>query len=144
MDTPKTAIDLEAVAAYEEKNSQATFRAKHTLQSSLISFALSYFYKQPDSNTTYAIEGNSDSTFEKFDFSLGGDLKCDKYTTLKAKGVVKHSKKDSEIRSGLALKQQICPCLLATFGVDLNVPLLFGQDLGEPHSFGVELKFDNK
>jgi hypothetical protein len=144
MDTPKAAIDIEAVVAYEEKNSQAAFRAKHTLQSSLISFALSYFYKQPDAKTTYAIEGNTDSTFEKFDISLGGDLKCDKYTTLKAKGVLKHSKKDTEIRSALALKQQICPSLLASFGVDLNLPLLLGQDLGEPHSFGVELKFDNK
>jgi len=144
MDTPKTAIDLEGVIAYEEKNSQAVFRAKHTLQSSLINFALSYFYKQPDSKITCAIEGNFDSTFEKFDFSLGGDHKCDKFTTLKGKGVFKHSKKDTEIRSGLALKQQICPCLSATFGADLNLPLLLGQEIGEPHSFGVEFKFDNK
>jgi len=144
MDTPKTAIDIEAVAAYEEKHYQAVLRAKHTLQSSLINFALSYFYKQPDAKTSYAFEGSTDSTLEKFDVSVGGDLKCDKYTTLKAKGVFKHSKKDSEIRSGLALKQQICPCLLASFGVDLNLPLLLGLDLGEPHSFGVELKFDNK
>jgi len=41
----------------------------------------------------------------------------------------------------LALKQQISPSLLATVGTDLNTRAFFGNETGEPHSFGVEFKF---
>jgi len=63
---------------------------------------------------------------------------------VKGKVVFRHSKKETEIRSGLALKQQINRSLWATFGGDINLPRLLGNDVGEPHSFGVEFKFTKK
>jgi len=143
LDAPKAAIDIEGVASYTDKRYQLTAKAKHNLQTNIMGFGLSYFYKLA-SRTTLAVEVTSDTTLEKFNLTAGAQKKLDKFTTLKGKAFFKHSKKDTEIRSGLALKQHISPSILATFGVDLNLPLLFGQEIGEPHSYGAEFKFENK
>jgi len=143
LDTPNASIDLEGVASYTEKNYQFTARAKHHLQTNILGFGLSYIHKLAN-RSTLAVEVTSDTTLEKFNITAGAQKKCDKYTTLKGKASIKHTKKETEIRSGLSLKQHLCPALLVTLGIDLNLPLLFGQDIGEPHSFGAEFKFENK
>jgi len=58
--------------------------------------------------------------------------------------VYKQIKKDSELRTVLSLKQQISSSFTAIFGADINTRSFFGHEGGDPHSFGVELKFDHK
>jgi len=143
LDSPRTSVDLEGVVSYADKNHQLTARVKHTLQNSIVNLGLSYYFLL-NSKWPFAIEVNSDTAFDKLSVNLGAEKKVDQYTTVKGKTVFRHSKKETEIRSGLALKQQICPCLWATFGSDLNLAKFLGNDIGEPHSFGIELKFINK
>jgi len=143
LDSPKATIDLEGVASYTDKNFHLTAKGKHNLQSNIFGFGLSFFYRLAR-RSTLAVEVTSDSTLETFNITAGGQSKCDKYTTLKGKAAFKQSKKDTEIRSSLSLKQRVSPSILAIFGADLNLPLLFGQEIGDPHSFGFELKFENK
>jgi len=50
------------------------------------------------------------------------------------------SSKQSELRAGLGVKQKINPHVSATIGADLNFRNLLGDPIGDPHSFGLEVK----
>jgi len=143
LESPKTSIDVEGVLAYADTNHQITARVKHTLQSSLVNLGLSYYYLY-NPKFPIALDINTNTAFDKLSLAIIGKKKIDKFTTVKGKTVLKHSKKETEIRGGLSLKQQICSCLWATFGGNLNLTKFLGNDLGEPHSFGVEFKFTQK
>jgi len=139
----KTLIDLEGVASYNIQNHEITARANHTLESKLIKFGLSY-YTAVHSGCKIALDASFDSTLEKFNIVAGGKQMWDNYTTVKGNVTFKHYKKDTELRTGLSLKQQISPTLLATIGADLNTRALLGNEGGEPHSFGINFKFNHK
>jgi hypothetical protein len=138
-----TVINLEGVGSYSHANSQITGRVNHQLHSALLGLGLSY-YNVVDPASRIAVEVNTDTTFEKWSLTAGGEHKYDKNTALRGKLVYKQIKKDTELRTVLALKQQIFPSFTAIFGGDLNTRSFFGHEGGDPHSFGVELKFDHK
>jgi len=143
LDGSKTVIDLEGVSSYAIQNNQITARANHTLNENLIGFGASYFHHY-DHATKLAVDVSSDSTLEKVTLTAGGEYKVDTFSTVKGKVTYKQNKKDTDLRAALSLKQQIYPNLSATFGTDLNTRSFWGNETGEPHSFGVELKFENK
>jgi len=138
-----TVINLEGVASYGHGNSQITGRVNHQLHSALLGLGLSY-YNVVDPFSKIGFELTTDTTFEKWNLTAGGEHKYDKNTALRGKLVYKQVKKDTELRTVLALKQQICPCLTAIFGTDLNTRSFLGHEGGDPHTFGVEFKFDHK
>jgi len=144
LEPASTIISLEGLSCYSLANSQITGRVNHTLHSALVGLGLSY-YNVLDSSSKIAFELTTDTTFDKWNLVAGGEHKYDKNTAVRGKLVYKQvSKKDTELRTVLALKQQICPCLTAIFGTDLNTRSFLGHEGGDPHTFGVELKFDHK
>jgi len=75
--------------------------------------------------------------------SVGGEYRSDDATTLKAKWSVNGTapSKLPEMRLGLSAKQKLSPFITATLGTDLNIRSLTGESIGDAHSFGLELKF---
>jgi hypothetical protein len=143
LEPTSTVIQLEGVGSYSHNNSQITARMNHTLQSALVAVGIS-FYQLVCPSFKIAVEATGDITGDKIALTAGGEYKVDKATTVKGKFGYKQNKKVSDIRSALSLKQQICPSLTAVFGSDLNAFSLLGLVGGDPHSFGLELKFDHK
>jgi len=75
---------------------------------------------------------------------FGGEYKVDSNTTVKSKVNVSFdnsSNKAHDFRLGLGLKQNLSHHLVATVGADLNVRHICGQNFGNAHSFGCEIKF---
>jgi len=140
--TTNPVVELNGAFGYEEKNSQFSARVNHTLHTEVVNFGLSFF-RILNSVSKWAVDLASDNTFEKINVTAGGDYKVDLFTTLKGKLVVKRHK-NTDIRTGLSLKQVWAPNITAIFATDLNTRAFFGDEGGEPHSFGVEIKFEEK
>jgi len=138
-DPTNTLILLDGVASYTVKKSQFLARAVHGVGTDRVSLGLSVLHHY-DLFTKIAGDVQTDTTLERINVSAGGEYRVDRSTTLKGKVVYKQNKKDTDLRTALALKQQISPSLLATVGTDLNTRAFFGNETGEPHSFGVEFK----
>jgi hypothetical protein len=135
-------VELNGAFGYEEKNSQFSARVNHTLHTEVVGFGLSFF-RILNNVSKWAIDLSSDNTFDRVNVTTGGDYKVDAFTTLKGKLVVKKHK-STDIRTGLSLKQVWAPNVTAIFATDLNTRSFFGDEGGDPHSFGVEVKFEEK
>jgi len=140
--TTNPVVELNGAFGYEEKNSQFSARVNHTLHTEVVHFGLSFF-RILNSLSKWAVDLSSDNTFEKVNVSTGGDYKVDPFTTLKGKLVLRRHK-NTDIRTALSLKQIWAPHVTAVFATDLNTRAFIGDDGGEPHSFGVEIKFEER
>jgi len=75
---------------------------------------------------------------------VAADYKFDALTSLKAKlgfQAYPDGAKPADLRLGFGLKQYFTKSATVTFGADLNGRTLAGQNSGDEHSFGVDLKF---
>jgi len=140
--TTNPVVELNGAFGYEEHNSQFSARVNHTLHTEVVQFGLSFF-RILNSVSKWAIDLSSDNTFERVNVITGGDYKVDAFTTLKGKLVVRKHK-NTDIRTGLSVKQVWAPNVTTVFAADLNTRAFFGDDGGEPHSFGVEVKYEDK
>jgi len=76
--------------------------------------------------------------------TIGKDYKFDGNSSVKAKFSFQahaDSSKPADLRLGFGVKQLFTKNASVTLGADLNARNLAGQNSGEDHSFGVELKF---
>jgi len=76
--------------------------------------------------------------------NLVADYKFDSSSSLRSKiGLQSHpdSSKPADLRLGFGLKQLFSKNATAIFGADLNARILAGQNSGDDHTFGVEIKF---
>jgi len=137
------AVLLEGVGSYYYKNHQITARVNHALHGALVGLGITY-YQTCSSICKFAIDTAADTSFDKFGVVAGGEYKVDKFTTVKGKVGYKQYKNIPDVRVSLALKQQISPSITAIFGSDLNGFSFAGVEGGEPHTFGLELKYDHK
>jgi len=76
--------------------------------------------------------------------SVGSEYKFDALTSYKERLTVQmhpDSNKEADVRLAFAIKQLFTKNASASFGADLNARALIGQNSGDDHTFGVELKF---
>jgi len=76
--------------------------------------------------------------------TVASEYKFDALTSLKTKAAFQahtDATKQADVRLGFGLKQLFTKSAAATFGADLNARHLLGQQTGEDHTFGVEIKF---
>jgi len=139
-DKPKTKLD--GVVGYYAKDLQVTSRFTREIQSGKTFWGVSFFHKL-STLVKFSIDFDWDtSIFEPRGpiAQVGGEYKPNVDTTLKGKLTVKQAS-DPEYRFALSSKQQISKHFLVTSGADFNVRQLLGTSVGESHSFGLELKF---
>jgi len=137
-DKPKT--KGEGVVAYYTKDWQVTARAAHEIQTEKSSWGVSFFHKL-SSLVKFTVDFDVDSSASDPRgpiAQVGGEYKYNSDTTLKSKVIVKQDS-EPEYRLALSGKQKISNHFTATFGSDFNLRQLLGTNVGESHSFGLEL-----
>jgi len=75
---------------------------------------------------------------------IAADYKFDNLTSIRERVSFRafpDSARAAEIRLAIGLKQSFTKAATAVFGADFNARQLFGQNTGDEHTFGVELKF---
>jgi len=141
-DKPKT--KGEGVVGYYGKDWQVTARASHEIQSEKSFWGVSFFH-QLSSLVKYSLDFDADSSaFESRGpiAQVGGEYKQSSDTTLKGKLTVKQAS-EPEYRLALSSKQQVSKHFTAIYGADFNIRQLLGTNVGESHSFGLELKLQD-
>jgi hypothetical protein len=115
---------------------------RYDLYSSYLNWGFSYWQKL--SNTCrFAIDIFSEDNSAKTSFNTGYECKVDDNTTVKGKCKVSKTKDRLDYRVGASLKQKLSPSVIAIIGADLNPRSFLGSSDGEPHSFGLEIKFQD-
>jgi len=131
-----------ALLAHSTKDTQYKGIVRYDLYSSSLNWGCSFWQKL--SNTcSWAIEILSEDNSAKTSFTTGCECKVDDTTSVKGKCKVSKTKERMDYRVGVSLKQKLSPAVLAIFGMDLNPRSLLGSSEGEPHSFGLEIKFQD-
>jgi len=132
----------EGVVGYYAKDWQVTTRGSREIESEKTYWGVSFFHKL-STLVKYGIDFDADAsaTDPRGPIAqVGGEYKLNEDTTLKGKLTVKQAS-ESDYRLALSSKQQFSKHFLATYGVDLNIRQLFGTYVGDSHSFGLEIKF---
>jgi len=129
---------------YTNSSYQVTARGSREQKSDQLLWGFSFF-KNISPSTKLAIDLETDPAVLKPVASVAGECQLDDATTVKGKWSVKltETSKQAELRAGLGLKQKVSPYFTAVLGADLNFRNLLGDIIGDPHSFGVEIKLSD-
>jgi len=137
-------IFTEAVVAHTDKDTQYKGFARYDVYESKFNCGFSLWQKWSE-RCNWAFDILLEDYFAKTSFTAGSECKCDDSTTVKGKWKVTKTKDRLDYRVGASLKQKVSPHIIATLGADLNPRSFFvvGQTTGdgEPHSFGLDIKF---
>jgi len=142
LDTENTSLKGDGVVGYSQDQWQVTARGSHDRKTDATFWGLSFFHKVSD-GAKWSLDFDADQAWVRGPIaSVGGEYKLDDATTVKGKWAIKltEQSKQSEMRLGLAARQKVSPYFTLTLGTDLNVRSLLGDSIGEPHSFGAEIK----
>jgi len=134
----------EAQVNYTNSSYQVTARGTREQKTDQVLWGFSFF-KNISPSTKLAVDFETDPGFLRPTSSVAGEIQLDDATTAKGKLTVKLTEpsKQAEYRAGLGVKQKISPHFTAILGSDLNLRNLFGDAIGDPHSFGVEIKLSD-
>jgi len=129
---------------YSNSSYQVTARGSREQKSDQFLWGFSFF-KNISPSTKLAIDLETDPAVLRPTASVAGECQLDDATTVKGKWSVKlaETSKQAELRAGLGLKQKVNPHFTAILGADLNFRNLLGDVIGDPHSFGVEIKLSD-
>jgi hypothetical protein len=134
-------IHPQVVLAHSTKDSQYHGLVRYDLYSSSLCWGFSFWQKLSDT-CNWAIHIFSEENSAKTTFTTGSEYKLDDNTLVKGKSkVIKSDRLD--YRASLSLKQKLSPAVLAIFSADLNPRSFLGSSEGDPHSFGLEIKFQD-
>jgi len=140
----KTSWKGEGIISYSESSYQVTARGSHEQKTAQTLWGLSFFHKVSD-RTKWALDVEADQAWLKPVASVAGEYQLDATTTVKGKWAVRltDTSKQTELRAGVGIKQKVTPYVTATLGTDLNFRNLLGETIGDPHSFGLEVKLSD-
>jgi len=140
-DERSTQVFAEAVLSHSAVDTQYKGLARYDVNGSKWNLGLSLWHKWTDiCNLAFSVLLDDNSS--KISVITGCEYKVADSTTLKGKWNVVHSNDRLDYRIGASIKQKVSPNIIATLGTDLNPRAMVGvSNDGDPHSFGLEIKF---
>jgi hypothetical protein len=137
-------IFSEAVVAHTAKDSQYKGQVRYDVFESALVWGVSFWQRVSEKNN-WAFDLTSESYGgNKTTFTAGTDYKVDEWTLVKGKWRLIKSNDRVDYRLGASLKQKLSPHVIATLGSDLNFRSFLGASAeGEPHTFGLEIKYQD-
>jgi hypothetical protein len=135
-------FSTEAVLAHTAKDTQYKGLVRYDLYNGSLNCGFSLWQKLSD-KCNWAIDILSEDNSNKNSFTTGSECKVDDKTSVKGKCKVIKTKDRLDYRVGVSIKQKLSPSVTAILGSDLNPRSFLGISEGEPHSFGLELKFQD-
>jgi len=142
LDASKSVIG-EGVIGYSQDHWRVVARGNYESKTETTLWGVSFFNRVSEFFSMSA-DFEADQAWNRGPIcSVGGEYRADGASTLKAKWSVNGTapSKLPEMRLGLSAKQKLSPFVTATLGADLNIRSLMGESIGDAHSFGFELKF---
>jgi len=142
LDASKSVIG-EGVIGYSRDRWEVLARGTYESKTETTLWGVSFF-NRISNRAAMSIDFNADQAWIRGPVcSVGGEYRLDESTTLKSKWSVNGPapSKQPEMRLGLSVKQKLSPIVTATLGSDLNIRSLMGDSVGDAHSFGLEIKF---
>jgi hypothetical protein len=136
-------ISFEGVLAHFSKDTHYKGLVRYGLYESSLNWGFSIWRKLTD-NCFWGIDFITDNNSTKNTLTTGSECKIDDSTIIKGKCKVTKSKDKMDYRVGLSLKQKLSPTITAILGTDLNPRSFLGNSEGDPHSFGLEIKFQDQ
>jgi len=134
------AAEIEGLFAYHlTDRSNITAKVTHTLQSETVGLGLQLI-NRPNAICKWLVDLWTDNTLEKKGGTFAGEYSVHDNTTLKGKCSLRNMKNQTDLRTSLSIKQKIASNVIAVLSADLNGRALVGTDMGDPHSFGLEVR----
>jgi len=146
LDSENTSLKGDGVVGYSQDQWQFAARGSHDRKNDITLWGLSFFHKVSE-GAKWSLDFDADQAWVRGPIaSVGGEYKLDDATTVKGKWAIKltEQSKQSELRVGLSARQKVSQFVTLTVGTDLNVRSLLGDSIGEPHSFGAEIKLQEE
>jgi hypothetical protein len=135
-------IFTEGVLSHSSKDAQYKGSVRYDVYDATLLYGLSFFQKISDRNS-WAFDISAEDNLSKSTFTAGTEYKVDELTTVKGKWKLVKNNDKLDYRLGASLKQKVSHYVTLTVGSDLNPRSFLGSADGEPHSFGLEIKFQD-
>jgi len=133
----------EAVVSHTVKDYQLKGQVRYDVFESGLIGGVSLWHRVSDKNN-WAFDISSENYGgNKTTFTTGTEYKVDDSTNVKGKWRLIKNNDRVDYRLGASLKQKLSSHVTVIVGSDLNFRSFIGSSEGEPHSYGLEIKFQD-